>query len=157
MKFKINNREWEILEASQIEIKKMQNERKANEDENIKDTSSRYYGITYTDIQKIYLDKDLPEDRKRATLIHELTHCYIVNYITHQEKEYSEEDVADIASNSYDIIHEIVDKYLGIEPLYLCDADKNTKCLKRMCHINGGECMHTTDINYAKKAITDKN
>lgn len=35
----------------------------------------------------------------------------IDNYITHREKEYLEEEVADIVSNSYDIIHEIVDKY----------------------------------------------
>ena len=49
------------------------------------------------------------------TLIHELTHCYIDNYITHCKKQYSEEDVADIVANSYDIIHEIVNKYFEIE------------------------------------------
>lgn len=113
MKFKINNREWVIEELSQEEIKKIQNTRRANEEENVKSIDTRYYGITYTDIQKIYIDEDLPKDRKKATLIHELTHCYIVSYITHLEKQYSEEDVADIVSNSYDIIHEIVDKYFG--------------------------------------------
>lgn len=111
MKFKINNREWTILEVSQSAIKNMQNIRKANEEENLKSTDTRYYGITYADVQKIYIDKDLPIDRKKATLIHELTHCYIINYITHQDKNYDEEMVADIVSNSYDIIHEIVDKY----------------------------------------------
>ena len=115
MKFKINNREWTITETSQRDIKNMQNIRKANEEENLKSTDLRYYGITYTDIQKIYIDKDLPKDIKKATLIHELTHCYIFNYITHLDKKYSEEDVADIVSNSYDIIHEIVDKYFKIK------------------------------------------
>ena len=111
MKFKMNNREWIIRETSQSDIKSMQNKRRANEEENLKSITPRYYGVTYCDMQEIYIDKDLPVDRKRATLIHELTHCYIDNYITHDDKQYSEEDVADIVSNSYDIIHEIVDKY----------------------------------------------
>ncbi len=111
MKFKINNREWSIAEITQEEIKIKQNQRRANEEENIKSLDTRYYGITYTDIQKIYIDKDLPIDRKKATLIHELTHCYIVNYITHLDKEYTEEDVADIVSNSHEIIHEIIKEY----------------------------------------------
>ena len=111
MKFKINNREWAIREVSQSAIKNMQNVRKANKEENLESTDCRYFGITYVDVQKIYIDEDLPSDRKKATLIHELTHCYIANYITHQEKNYDEEMVADIVSNSYDIIHEIVDRY----------------------------------------------
>jgi len=111
MKFKINNREWEIIEASQQAIKNKQNIRRANEEENLKSIDTRYYGITYCDEQKIYIDEDLPADRKKATLIHELTHCYIDNYITHCEKQYTEEDVADIVANSYDIIHEIVEQY----------------------------------------------
>ncbi len=115
MKFKINNREWTITEVSQQAIKNMQNIRKANEEENLKSIDMRYYGITYCDTLKIYIDEDLPEARKKSTLIHELTHCYIDSYITHSEQEYSEEDVADIVSNSYDIIHEIVDKYFEVK------------------------------------------
>lgn len=111
MKFKINNREWIIREVSQSAIKNMQNIRKANKEENLESTDCRYFGITYVDVQKIYIDEDLPLDRKKATLIHELTHCYIANYITHQEKNYDEEMVADIVSNSFDIIRGIVDKY----------------------------------------------
>lgn len=115
MKFKINNRTWNIEEKSQSEIKSIQNQRKANEEENIKSLSPRYYGVTYCDIMQIYIDKDLPIERKKPTLIHELTHCYIDNYITHNEKEYSEEDIADIISNSYDIIHEIVEMYFEVK------------------------------------------
>lgn len=124
MKFKINNREWEIVEATQSDIKSIQNKRRANEEENLKSIDKRYFGVTYIDIQKIYIDKDLPEDRKKATLIHELTHCYISNYITHSEKEYLEEDVADIVSNSYDIIHEIVENYTERERTLLYADDK---------------------------------
>ena len=118
MKFKINNRTWSIEEKSQSEIKSMQNQRKANEEETPKSIDMRYYGITYCDTLKIYIDEDLPADRKKSTLIHELTHCYIDNYITHCEKQYSEEDVADIVSNSYDIIHEIVEQYFEVKNEY---------------------------------------
>lgn len=115
MKFKINNRSWTIEEKSQSEIKSIQNQRIANEEENIKSVTPRYYGVTHCDIQEIYLDKDLPTDRKKATLIHELTHCYIDNYITHCDKQYTEEDVADIVANSHDIIRNIVDKYFEVK------------------------------------------
>ena len=110
-KFKINNRNWRIIEASQAVIKGKQNLRRANEDENTKSIDRRYFGITYFDEQTIYLDEDLPNDLKRTTLIHELTHCFIANYITHQDKTFDEEMVADIVSNSYDIITEIINKY----------------------------------------------
>lgn len=115
MEFKINNRKWKIEEKSQRDIKNIQNIRKANKEENLESISPRYYGVTYCDIQEIYIDKDLPSDKKRATLIHELAHCYICNYITHDDKNYSEEDVADIVANSYDIISEIINKYFTEE------------------------------------------
>lgn len=66
-------------------------------------------------LHKIYIDDDLPADRKKATLIHELTHCFIDNQITHCDKQYTEEGVVDIVSNFYDIIHEIVDKYFYVK------------------------------------------
>ena len=109
--FKMNNRNWKIEEKSQEEIKQYQNERRSNEDENIRSLNPRYYGITYVDIQKIYIDRDLLPDRKKQVLIHELTHCYIAEYITHSENQYSEEDIADINSNSFEIIKEIIDSY----------------------------------------------
>lgn len=113
-KFKINNREWEIEEISQEEIKIMQNKRNANEEENIKSIDTRYYGITYCDEQKIYLDKDLTEDRKRATLIHELTHCYIWNYGLYNVPHFNEEMVCDLVSSINDFINDIVGKFKKI-------------------------------------------
>lgn len=111
MKFKMNNMNWTIKELSQNEIKVIVNKRRANEDENINSTDTRYYGITYHDDLIIYLDKDLPKDRKKKTLLHELGHCYIGCYITHQEKTYDEEMVVDIISNSHNMIHKIVKDY----------------------------------------------
>lgn len=113
MKFTINNLNWQIKEISQEQIKTILNQRRNTKDEDTKNTETRYYGITYHDELTVYLDKDLHQDRKKKTLIHELTHCYIGAYITHQEKTYDEEMVADIVSNSYDIIHKIVDKYFN--------------------------------------------
>ena len=63
-------------------------------------------------------DKDLCQERKRNTLLHELGHCYIITFITHQDKNYNEEDVVDIISNAHDIIRNIVDKYFGVKDEY---------------------------------------
>lgn len=106
MKFKINEKEWEIIETSQEEMK---SELKKHYEEPIQ--NGRYYGITFPDNQIIYIDKDLHIERKKTTLIHELSHCYIVTYITHQDKNYNEEDVCDILANSHYIIHNIVEDY----------------------------------------------
>ena len=106
MQFKINNKTWNIREISQEE---MREELKKHNDSC--DEFGKYYGLTYADTQEILLDKNLCPERKRSTLLHELGHCYIVTYITHQSKNYNEEDVVDIISNSHDIIRDIVDKY----------------------------------------------
>ena len=107
MEFKINNKNWKIVEATQQEIKE---EMKTHFDK--PDDEGKYVGITYSDMQIIMIDKDLHEEQKRTTLIHELMHCYLENYVTHMiSKSYSTEDLCDIVSYSHDIIREIVDKY----------------------------------------------
>lgn len=108
MKFKMNNRIFEIIELSQEEMK-----------QHVKDYKwdgepiefGRYYGQTYLDEQKIYIDKDLCLDQKKQTLKHELMHCYIGCYLFNAEKEYTEEDFCDISANSHNIIHKIVEDY----------------------------------------------
>lgn len=107
MNFKINNRDWKIIKMSQDKIK--QHIKYYKYDGEPQD--GRYYGQTYCDEQIIYLDKDLNPQQKRQTLMHELGHCYIATFITHQLKKYSEEDVVNLISNSHDIIHNIVQKY----------------------------------------------
>ena len=112
--FEINGMEWNIYQLSQEEIKNIMNKRRNNEEDDIKSVDKRYYGITLFDELAIYIDKDLPLDRKKKTLLHELTHCYIGSYITHQEKQYDEEMVADIFSNSYEIITKIYEENIII-------------------------------------------
>lgn len=115
MKFKMNNIEYEIKEISQKDYKAYRKE----EDEKIgceitNTTIGVYYGATHNYTNIIFLDKDLHLDKKRKTLIHELTHCYISEYIAHEDKNFTEEDVADIVANTYDIIHKIVEDYFSI-------------------------------------------
>lgn len=110
MEFKINNRTWKIKELSQEEIRQHKTDYKYDGEVS---TTGKYYGETYFDEQTIYLDKDLHEEQKRFTLMHELGHCYIGTFICHQEKQYNEEEVVDLISNSHYIIHQIVEDYFG--------------------------------------------
>ena len=111
MKFKINNREWEIIELSQEEIKTIQNKRRNNEEEDLKSVDTRYFGLCLFDCQTIYLDKDLHDETKKQSLRHELMHCYINVFINHEEMTFSEEMICNISANSHDIINEIVEEY----------------------------------------------
>ena len=107
MKFKMNNRDWEIKELSQEEMREKFREYKYDGEPK----EGKYFGLTYFDKNKIYIDKDLCLDQKEQTLKHELMHCYIGCYLFNSEKEYTEEDLCNISSNSHDIIHEIVNDY----------------------------------------------
>lgn len=113
MKISMNGIEYEIREISEKEYKEYRKE----EDEKLcceitDTTKGAYFGATHNYPNIIFIEEDLPIDRKRRVLIHELTHCYIAEYITHEDKQYSEEDIADISANSHDIIHKIVEDYL---------------------------------------------
>lgn len=110
MKFKMNNRDWEIIELSQDKMR----ETFAKYDEPSK--NGRYFGLTYVDNDKIYLDKDLCLDQKKQTLKHELMHCYIACYLFNSgEKQFDEEDLCNISSNSHEIIHDIYSRYFKTE------------------------------------------
>lgn len=100
MKFKMNNDEWKIKEVAQKDFDKDDDEQ-----------DGYYYGRTKYATQEVWLWKDLKHEKKRRTLIHELTHIYISTYITNQSMDFNEEKLCDIAANSHDIIHNIVEKY----------------------------------------------
>lgn len=112
MIFKMNGIKWEIYEGNQLEYKK---ERiKYDKETGCKETDTEngiFNGSTSYPDCKIFLDETLPADRKRKVLLHELTHCFICEYMSHEDKQYNEEDVCDVVSNSFDIIREIVDSY----------------------------------------------
>lgn len=39
---------------------------------------------------------------------------------------------------------------VNLAGLYPCDPEKNTKCTKTGCHINGGECFLTAEKKFSK-------
>ena len=114
MKIMINNIEYQIKEMSQKDYKEFRKKEDEDAGSEITDTTKGiWYGASHHYQNIIFLDASLNKDRKRKVLIHELTHCYISEYITHQEQQYTEEDVADISANSHDIIHKIVEDYFN--------------------------------------------
>ena len=110
MKFKINDSTWEIVELSQEKMREVFKKY----DEPAK--AGRYFGLTFTDDNIIYLDKDLCHDRKKQTLKHELMHCYIASYLFNNDnKQYDEEDLCNISSNAHDIIQNVYTSYFKEE------------------------------------------
>lgn len=102
MKFKMNNRDWEIKEISQEMF----------EPSNDEAEQGHCFGLCDYERQIIYLWQDLHQQQKRATLMHELLHCYIGCYISFEDiGNYPEDVMCNICANSHDIIHEIVEKY----------------------------------------------
>lgn len=138
MKFKINNTEWTIKEVDEATIN---NEMKQD------DT----LGVTIYKTQEILLLESQANIIK--TLKHELIHVWLYEYGHSQEDEskYNYEDVCEIVASSNDFINEVVNKYMGIEPLYLCDKEKNIECSKKNCDI----CTMTNNIKFAKKVLDE--
>ena len=140
MEFKINNHKWRIEEKSKQELINMYNEQ-------YEEAAYFVFGLTLRSKHLIYINKEMCKDQKIKTLKHELTHCYIWEYGLYNVPNFNEEMVCDLVSSSNDFINEVVNQYLGIEPLYLCDKDKNTECNKKYC---GKECNYTSNIEFAK-------
>lgn len=108
MKFKINNRQWEIKEVEQKMFWEDDNDL-----ENM-NNKEHYFGRTHFHTQEIWLDKDIPIDLKKKTLYHELLHCYRGCYIGFCELNQCDEDFwCDLSANSHDKIHRIVEEYFN--------------------------------------------
>lgn len=139
MKFNINNTEWIIKEINNADM----------QDKFCLDDKFTH-GITVYSENTIYLNKDSKNMLK--ALKHELTHVWLSEYGHNQdEKEFNNEDICEIVASSNDFINEVVNQYLGIESLYVCDVNRNIDCKKKSCYINGGDCMQTNNIKFAKR------
>lgn len=103
MKFKMNNRDWEIIECNQAKMNEIE--------ETSENGIDKYFGLCCYDKQIIYLWEDLHEQQKRETLMHELIHCYIGAYCSFEDVVWNTDLVCNISANSHDIIHEIVEDY----------------------------------------------
>lgn len=134
MKFEINNNVWEIKEISNAEM------------QNKYDLDGFTHGITIYSENIIYINQDTAN--KTRTLKHELVHVWLWEYGHNQEEKiFNNEDVCEIVACSNDFINSVVSKYLGIQPLYLCDKEKNIECNKKNCDV----CMMIDNIKYAKR------
>lgn len=103
IEFEMNSSCYTINEVSQDELQK----------EIASDEDGYYYGQTRFRKQLILIDKDLPYERKKKTLYHELMHVYIREYISTRDIDLTEELLCDISANAHDIIHKIVKDYFG--------------------------------------------
>ena len=103
-KFRINRETWEIIEVAQDEF--------IEHGEKTQDNGF-FFGQTHFHTQKIWIDKDLSEDKKKKTLYHELMHCYLKSFIASGDMNFDEESLCDISANSHDYIHEIVEDYFN--------------------------------------------
>lgn len=104
MKFKMNNVEYVIKEVEEKDFWEYKDE----------EQDGYYYGQSHFQTQEVWIDKSLPFEKKKKTLYHELTHCYIREYLTSRDISPNEEVLCDISANSHDIIHKIVEDYFDI-------------------------------------------
>lgn len=103
MKFKMNDLEWTIKNASADEVKAVFNDK--NED-------SYYYGSTTLSKQEILINNEVSKEKQIETLYHELMHCYIFCYLC-DGLQFDEEGICNISAKSHNIIHEIVERYFN--------------------------------------------
>lgn len=102
MQFQMNGITYTIKEVKQKDFWDYQ----------VDEEDGYYYGQSHFQTQEVWIDKDLPIEKKRKTLYHELTHVYIREYLTSRDISPNEEVLCDISANSHDIIHKIVSEYL---------------------------------------------
>ena len=108
MKFKINDREWEIRETDINGLREQYNKDLVEEE---RDKKSFFYGLCTLSEQLILLNKNVHIERKKKTLYHELMHVYKDVFIGNQEFQFNEEELCDISANSHNIIHKICEDY----------------------------------------------
>ena len=106
MKFKMNNREWKIIEVNAQDL--------LAEYKRVYEDALYCFGMTKFADQMIFINASMNEEVKKQTLYHELMHCYIWSHLG-KDIELSEETLCDISANSHDIIHEIAEKYFKID------------------------------------------
>ena len=115
--FEINNDKWQIEEKSKNELKELY-------ETETQEKTYFVFGVTVKSQHIIYINKDMCEEQKIKTLKHELTHCYIWEHGLYNVMDVNEEVLCDLVACSNNFINEVVEKYLGIKKLYICDAKK---------------------------------
>lgn len=105
MKFKMNELEWTIKDATADEVKAVFND---------KNEESYYYGSTTMSTQEILINKEATKEKQKETLYHELMHCYIYCYLC-DGLQFDEEALCNISAKSHNMIHKICEDYFGLK------------------------------------------
>lgn len=103
MNITINNNNWVILEK---DAKTMLEEYKKDHEDAI-----FCFGLTFYAKHEIWLNKEMCNDEKIATLRHELMHAYLWSIGCCGYTRFDEEDVCNMSAKSAYLINDIVKKY----------------------------------------------
>ena len=101
MEFIINGQHWEIKE---MDTKTLNDSFKGEEDEFL-------YGFCSYKENVIYLNETLTEDRKKHTLMHELTHCWTFENGWGFTAKISRENLCNIVASINTFINDITNEY----------------------------------------------
>lgn len=99
MKVKIHNATWEVKEVSEVG----------------ESGDNSFWGETDYSRNIMEIKKDLPIDKKRDTLIHELMHAYFYEYghMQNNKRKYHYEEVCNLMAMFADDIVNITNKYFN--------------------------------------------
>lgn len=70
------------------------------------------YGITCYNDACVYVSKDLPNDLRKRTLLHETVHAVLFSYMLRKYESFTEEELADFVAKYFDIIYTITDNVM---------------------------------------------
>lgn len=103
---KINNSLWKIVE---VETK----------DPNLVIEDNMCFGVCDYSTFTIYLDKNLEDENKFNTLLHELTHAYMYSFLLSKKEVYTEEELCQfIAHYGESIVFEAQNYLVVFEDFY---------------------------------------
>lgn len=97
-KFDVLSSSWEITEVP-------------GNDGSLLLDGDRCNGVAYFDSHKIYINKDIPPDEKRSTVIHEIVHAVLYSTQIGDKKKYTEENLCDFIGLYGDLIHNTANLY----------------------------------------------
>ena len=74
-------------------------------DSNLLYDSDFNYGITCYNDAHVYINKDLPTDLRKRTLLHEIVHAMLFSYMLRKYESFTEEEMADFVAKYFDKIY----------------------------------------------------
>jgi Zn-dependent peptidase ImmA (M78 family) len=109
MKFKINNKAWEIIEIDNDKFYETREIYLKQEHSEVRDENF-VFGFCLYSHHKIYLNKNQCKEELKATLIHELIHAWLWSHGA-SYSSYCEDALCDTVSATNEFINKIVKDY----------------------------------------------